>query len=166
LVERPETSREALRGLFDLCPEFLPVWDRFQDDAEEDESMYMFDVWCDVLSPFFDYAFPPPKPEDPGLFRDHWIGHRRYVENQFATEPYLASIPRPGRDLDDLVSRLFVVLDRWTRSADGSVTYYVGLNMVVYGQMPYEDFLKRSGPDLTALDAQYRETGEFRGLAG
>lgn len=166
-MQAPRDAREAIEGLLAHCPEFQPAW-RWSDwelEEEQEDSPLSFAVWCQLLGPFFDFAFPHPKPVAPPSAVEHWVGHRRWVDRQFATHPEWSAVPPRGPQLEDLVRRLFEVLEAWSSSESEGVRYHLELEVVIDGVMSPEDFKRYAGPVLREVDRLYRSTpsyGEFR----
>lgn len=159
----PRNAHEAIDALLEHCPEFQPAWtwSEWEVEEEQGDSQLSFTVWCHVLLPFFDFAFPFPRPEGPPYAVEHWVDHRHWVDRQFATDPTWSLVPQPGPRLDDLVRRLFEVLDRWADSPSEGVRYYVDLEMVIDGVMSQEDLDRHAGPVLREVSRLYRSTPSY-----
>ena len=153
----PSDATEAVVLLLKLCPEFEPAWSDLCELMGEQtgESVGIYNVFGHLVLPFLLYALDGDSGSD---FDIPYLGpapkvaarHRSTFrdEDQWAETP-----PRGTPQLDNLVDRLYAVLDLWAATGDRSLrdAVYIEVIEAGYVDLSIEDLLSRGGPNIRAL---------------
>jgi hypothetical protein len=149
-VQPPETARQAVDLLLSQCPEFVPAWDDVGwEGTGSDGGMGIYGIWTDLLATFFEHAIP--RTLAPGEVKS---GHRRWFEGNFRKLEDWEDVPDAGPALDNMVERVFEVIDAMAASPNPEIRNAVFIEMIATGFMTREDLLTRAGPMLRAMVEQ------------
>jgi hypothetical protein len=151
----PRSVDEAVEALLRSCPEFGPAWRDLREFTEQDtaEDVGIYNVFCHILLPFLLYALDGTARFSGSAGPDWHVsgaGHRA----RFRDERQWCEIPARGDDkLDDLVVRLYEVLELWAVSPESRLRQAVYIEMVEAGyvDLTVEDLIRPAGPALRAM---------------
>ncbi|HET9059758.1 MAG TPA: hypothetical protein VFN61_07540 [Acidimicrobiales bacterium] len=160
LVDRarpPANATDAVDLLLRICPEFGPAWSSLRELMGEEPaiSVGIYNVFGQIVLPFLLYALDGDTGSDfhipyLGCAADVGDAHRR----AFRDEAQWAAMPARGtRQLEDLVGRLYAVLDLWAATDDRSLrdALYVEMAETGYVDLSSEVLLGYAGNNLRAL---------------
>jgi hypothetical protein len=155
----PADYDEAVDALLARCPELASPWRDLCRDMKQDtaEGVGIYVVFGQIILPFLLYAL-----EGHGKQRDFvTIGNRQVAmpraddhRSHFRDQPQWADIPARGDErLDDLIHRLYEVLDLWAASPDVNLRHAVFIEMVEAGHsdLRVEDLVRNGGPALKVI---------------
>jgi hypothetical protein len=153
----PANATEAVEVLLRICPEFGPAWSELCELMGEQSGSLVgiYNVFGHMVLPFLLYALDA----DTGSgFDIPYLGCARDVggahRSAFVHEGQWAHMPARGTgQLEDLVGRLYAVLDLWAATDDRMLrdALYVEMVETGYVDLSPQGLLRRAGQNLRAL---------------
>jgi hypothetical protein len=146
----PTNDDEAVALLLDRCSELIPAWEElrglFGDNKDEPIGIYI--VLGQVILPFLLRALPGSDAwgEDAHVRAD---AQRRSMRDKAVW----ARMPSDQAGVEELLSRLYQVIDLWTASPSVELRHAVWTELVETGyvDLTVEDLVSHGGPLLRAM---------------
>jgi hypothetical protein len=149
----PSHADEAVRLLLEQCPELAPVSELLHclPPNGTDELAGVVALLRKVILPLLLLSLPGSAVR--GVFA-HVIANGERLSMR--DNALWAKVPEDGSELEDVLSRLYEVLELWASSPDEEVRYAVwaALATVGYRDLTAGDLVSHGGPQLTAMFRQ------------
>jgi hypothetical protein len=148
----PESYSEAVDQLTNLCPELLPAYRELSLEMgweEEGEEIGIHLVFGDVILPFLLYALDGDADNSNSNDPEWHISGAKHRESTFRAQAAWKDIPdRDTSGLDDLVRRLYEIMDLWALSSNDHLRNAVFIEILEAGyvDLTCDDLLLNAQP--------------------
>lgn len=152
----PNDNDQAAAQLTDVCPEFLPAFQQLsaEMDWDDGEPIGIYNVFGQLILPLLLYALDGHADHRRSTDPEWHISGKKHGKSEFRAEVAWRDIPdRDSSDLEDLVERLYAVIDSWALSPDDDLRHAVFIEMLEAGyvDLTREDLLSHGEPALQAM---------------